>query len=190
MDRLAAVLTRTHQTNLMTDREIILLTICHAILIITLSMRHNTKAAILTYLNQHATAIENKQIADLQALHRKYITQLKLAQNTQTQQLRQDLSDAQSDVERRDLENEWMTATYQDNMRLVQEQEDRIVYLEAKLQEYGQVTPATHQPYSAPASQIQFENPPRRGMRVGGTGLGGLGSVALEQVLEAQEEIL
>lgn len=176
----------------MTDREIILLTICHAILIITLSMRHNTKAAILIYLNQHATAIETKQIADLQTLHRKFITQLKLAHNTQTQQLRQDLSDAESDIERRDLNYDWMNATYQDNMRLVQEQEDRIAYLEAKLHECGQVTPPTHQhqPYSAPASRIQFETPPRRGVQIGGMGLGGRGSRGLEQVLEAQEEML
>lgn len=55
-----------------------------------------------------------------------------------------------------------MSDTYQNQMRNMQELEDRIAYLEVKLKESGQLTPSTRLPFSAPASQISFSHPPRR----------------------------
>lgn len=52
---------------------------------------------------------------------------------------------------------------YQDQLRTNQEQEDRIVFLEVKLKELGQLSPsAATAPFSAPASQISFAKPQRR----------------------------
>ncbi len=76
--------------------------------------------------------------------------------------LRSDVNNAALKFDRLYNEHDYISSMYQEQVRHTQEQEDRIEYLEKKLQEFGQSTPISRVPFSAPPSQITFSNPPRR----------------------------
>jgi hypothetical protein len=120
------------------------------------------KQALLQYFSQHRTEIEQRQLTDLQEVHRRRILVLKSEHVQEIRHLQDSIHAANAKFDRTHAEHNWISGVYQDQMRTVQEQEDRIGYLERKLQEFGQNSPATLPPYSAPSSTIQFANPPRR----------------------------
>ena len=77
---------------------------------------------------------------------------------------------------------------YQDQMRSNEEQDDRIAYLEKKLKEFGQLNSGgAAPPFSAPASQINFVNPPCR-VRTAVEVSSPLSREPMVQVPEAKEE--
>ena len=121
------------------------------------------KDAIFDYLHQHASAVRNSTIAGLQETHRKRIVILKNKHN-------QDMREAQDEIRRLHVrinhinsEHDYICTMYRDQTRCNEEQESRIEYLENKLKEFGRLSKGgAIAPFSAPASQITFANPPRR----------------------------
>jgi hypothetical protein len=146
-------------------------------------------SAILTFLTRHASDIANKQLADLQESHRKRVTALKAELNAQLHRAQADLMRVNSNFDRLNNEYDWMSSMYQDQMRTCQEQEDRIGYLEVKLQEFGQLTPVVRAPFSAPPGQVQFSNPPRRARFDSVTKSPSTAPSPLAQVMETGEEM-
>ncbi|KAL1645920.1 Aminopeptidase Y [Didymella pomorum] len=60
-------------------------------------------------------------------------------------------------------EYDYISEIWQDQTLLKSEQEDCIDYLESKLREFGNSKSASSAPpFSAPASQVTFADPPRR----------------------------
>jgi hypothetical protein len=121
-----------------------------------------TKNALLGYLAYHKTDIENKQLTDLQEAHHRRILSLKNQHNIVVHQLQGSLNTIKANLDCLNNEYDWLANMYQDQMRTAQEQEDRVTYLEGKLQESSQLTATMRQPFSAPPSRVQFANPPRR----------------------------
>jgi hypothetical protein len=124
--------------------------------------QHSNKNALLRYLAHHETEIENKQLDDLQEAHCRRVMTIKHLHHDEIHLLQGSLNTVSANFDRLNSEFSWMSNLYQDQMRMAQEQEDRLHYLESKFQEAGQRTPVTRQPFSAPPSRIQFANPPRR----------------------------
>jgi hypothetical protein len=145
-----------------TDREMALTTAVYVAAVAFFYFQHFNKNVLLDYLVHHKTDIENKQLDELQEAHCRRILSLKNQHNIEVHQLRGNLSTINANLECVNSELSWLSSMYQDQMRTAQEQEDRVTYLEGKLQESGQLTPTTRQPFSAPPFQIQFANPPRR----------------------------
>lgn len=123
-------------------------------------------------------------LADVKEAHRRHVITLKYDHNTQVSQLQGSLRTANVKFDRLHHDYEWLSEMYQDQMRATQEQEDRLGYLEGKLQEFGQLTPVKRAPFSAPPTQINFSNPPRRS-RDNAASKSGAKSSPLSQVLEA-----
>jgi chromosome segregation ATPase len=124
--------------------------------------QQHAKQDLIQYLSHHKSEIEERQIMDLQVAHRRQVLALKSEHSNEIRQLNGNIRTVNAKFDRLDGEYNWMSDTYQEQTRLVHEQEDRIAYLEGKLHEFGQTTPNTRQPFSAPPSQIRFNNPPRR----------------------------
>jgi hypothetical protein len=124
--------------------------------------QHFNKNALLRYLAHHKNEIENKQLDDLQEAHCRRVMAIKHLHRDEICLLQGSLDTVSANFDRLNSDFSWMSNLYQDQMRMAQEQEDRIHYLEGKFQEAGQRTPVARQPFSAPPSRIQFANPPRR----------------------------
>lgn len=120
------------------------------------------KDNISDYFSRHQCEIEARQLGDLQEAHRRRILSLKSEHKNELHHFQGIIHFSNARSDRLEAEYDFITQAYQDQMRTVQEQEDRITYLERKLQETGQASPLTRQPYSAPSHQIQFAKPPRR----------------------------
>lgn len=121
-----------------------------------------TKDNLSDYFSRHQCEIESRQLGDLQEVHLHRILALKSEHKSELQHLQGLIRTIHTRYTRLEGEYDWIITAYQDQMRTIQEQEDRIDYLERKLREIGQASPSTRQPYSAPSSQIQFAKPPRR----------------------------
>jgi hypothetical protein len=117
---------------------------------------------INVYVWKDVTQVHEKQLADLKDAHRRHIAQINNEHNVKTFRQHREIDRMESKFDRLYAENDYMTSMYQDQMRSAQEQEDRTAYLETKLREAGQSTPARLDPFSAPASQINFSNSPQR----------------------------
>jgi hypothetical protein len=118
--------------------------------------------AINVFVWKDVAQVHEKQLADLKEAHRRHIAQLKNEHNVEAFRQHRELDSINARFNHLYAENDYMTSMYQDQMCSAQEQEDRIAYLETKLREAGQSTPARLVPFSAPASQINFANPPQR----------------------------
>jgi hypothetical protein len=147
---------------MVTEREIMLVSALYVTVVIFLYIQQYNQDALVQYLSHHKSEIENRQVADLQEAHRRRILSLKTEHNFDKHQLQGSLNVAIAKFDRLNGEYDWMSDAYQDQIRSLQEQEDRINYLEVKLHELGQTSPTIRQPFSAPPSQIRFANPPRR----------------------------
>ncbi|KAF2125191.1 hypothetical protein P153DRAFT_390040 [Dothidotthia symphoricarpi CBS 119687] len=144
------------------DREISLVFAIYAALALSMIVSLRSEKTLIEYISGDAKRISDSQIIELQEAHRKRIASLKYENQTCQRQLQSSLNRANAKIDRINHEFDWVTDMYQDQMRVAQEQDDRITYLETKLQETGQRSPAVHAPFSAPSSQINFANPPRR----------------------------
>jgi hypothetical protein len=140
------------QSNLVNERDFIwMCALCLVIIAFVCTQQYN-KHYILHYFRQDQMA--NLQEATRQRLKTEHLKEIRL--------LKGNLNSASDKVNRLSQDHDWMSGMYQDQMRLNQEQEDRIKYLERKLQEFGQHSPAHIMPFSAPSTTTTFANPPRR----------------------------
>lgn len=130
--------------------------------VIALLARLSTNRALTNFLTDNVGGVHEKQLRDLTEAHRRHIASLKHESNREHLRLRSDVNIAALKFDRLYNEHDYISSMYQEQMQHSQEQEDRIQYLEKKLQEFGQSTPATRAPFSAPPSQIRFSDPPRR----------------------------
>jgi hypothetical protein len=157
-----------------------------AAIVFALLAQLSTSKALNAFLSKNVDAVHEKHLADLTEAHRRRVTGLKDEHSKETLRLRQDLNRANAKFEHLYADYEYITSMYQDQMRSAQEQEDRITYLETKLREAGQSTPASFPPFSAPASQLVFANPPPRKRSHSFSKSSGSPS-PLSQVVEAEE---
>jgi hypothetical protein len=125
---------------------------------------HNQRAMV-DYFTRHAADIENGQLADLQESYRRRNLALKNDHNLVVGQLQCDIFNANAKFEQLNTEYDWMTAAYNDQLRTVEELQDRIDYLEDQIRENGHTSEATrYPPWSAPTSQNSFANLPREAL--------------------------
>lgn len=106
--------------------------------------------------------MHEKQLKDLTEAHCRRITGLKREHDREQLRLMNRLKDADLKFDYLWGEHDQISTLYQEQIRNNQEQEDRIQYLEKKLQEFGQTAPVARAPFSAPPTQITFLSPPRR----------------------------
>lgn len=182
-------LTLNPKTALVTNREVTLVFTLFSAVIFTVFASQINNSAIITFLSRHATDIANKQLADLSEAHRKRIASLKAEHNAQLHRTQSELTRIHGSFDRLNTEYDWMSGMYQDCMRTAQEQEDRIAYLEVKLLEFGQLTPAVRAPFSAPPGQVRFSNPPRRARFDSAVKSASPVASPLAQVMETGEEM-
>ncbi|CAN9092281.1 unnamed protein product [Alternaria alternata] len=150
------------KTELITDREIILLVTVFSAVVIGLLARINATRALTNFLTDNVGEVHKKQLRDLDEAHRRHIASVKLESHREHLRLQGDVNNAALKFDRLYNEHDYISSMYQEQMQYTEEQEDRIRYLEKKLQEFGQSTPMTRTPFSAPPSQISFSPPPRR----------------------------
>jgi hypothetical protein len=150
------------QTDLITDREIILLIAVFVAVAIALLSRLSTNKALTQFLETDIGGVHEKQLRDLTEAHRRHVASIRHESNRENLRLRSDINNAALRFDRLYNEHDYISSMYREQMRHTQEQEDRIEYLEKKLREFGQSTPISHAPFSAPPSQITFSNPLRR----------------------------
>ncbi|OAL03278.1 hypothetical protein IQ06DRAFT_374456 [Phaeosphaeriaceae sp. SRC1lsM3a] len=150
-----------NMTSFITDREVVLLLAFNAVVIFFVCVSQLTKDNLTDYFLRHQCEIESRQLGDLQEAHRRRILLLKAEHKSELHHLQGIIHGTNSRYDRLEAEYDWVTTAYRDQMRTMQEQEDRINYLEHKLREASQASPTIRQPYSAPSSQIQFAKPPR-----------------------------
>jgi hypothetical protein len=130
--------------------------------LMTLFARESNKQALTGYLSRHVTEVEKAQLADVKDAHRRQIIALKAEQNTQIHRIQGTLHVANGKVDRLTTEYDWICAAHDEQMRVNQEQQDRIRYLEDERKQNGFSTPKMRLPFSAPASQIEFSDPKLR----------------------------
>lgn len=153
----------TMKTPYITDREAGLIFALFLLVTMVAVHQHLNKNAVVAYLKRYVGEVHNMMLLDLQESHRKRIAHLKASHNQAMYEAHDEMRRIHAKFDRLDSEYDWMSAVYQDQMRTNQEQEDRIAFLEARLREFGQLTPsATAAPFSAPASQTNFTRPQRR----------------------------
>lgn len=122
-----------------------------------------SKNHIIAFLNRHAGQARDMMLIDLREFHRKRIATLKANHNQTMRKAQEGIGRLHSKFGRLNSEYDCISAMYQDQIRTNQKQEDRIAILEMKLKEFRQLSPyAAPAPFSAPASQINFPNPPHR----------------------------
>jgi hypothetical protein len=157
-----------------------------AAVVIALLAQLSTSKALNAFLSKDVGDVHEKQLADQSEAHRRRVTALKDEHSKENLRLWQELNRANAKFEHLYAEHDYITNLYQDQMRSLQEQEDRITYLETKLREAGQSTPARLAPFSAPASQTIFAQPPQRRRSHSFSKPPGSPS-PLSQVIEAEE---
>tara|TARA_R110002003_G_scaffold193_2_gene14918 strand:+ start:26664 stop:27152 length:489 start_codon:yes stop_codon:yes gene_type:complete len=122
----------------------------------------SNKEGMASYLSRHVTEVEKKQFADVKDAHRRHITALKTEYSTELHRVQGNLHVANAKWDRLNTNYNWICTDYEEQMRVNQEQEDRIQYLEDERKQNGLSTPKTRLPFSAPASQIEFSDPTLR----------------------------
>ncbi|KAL5115189.1 Aminopeptidase Y [Pleosporales sp. CAS-2024a] len=157
------ILSAYRTPGLVTDREIVLVGALYVVVILSLYIQQCSQDAVLRLFNVHNEEVNSRIVEDLKESHRREVLSLKSSHGTETRRLRGDLAKANSNSDRINDEYNWVVNAYDDQMRTVQELEDRGDYLEAKLREIGALSPASHQPFSAPSTQLHFENTPLLG---------------------------
>lgn len=132
-----------------------------AAVVVVLLVQVSTNQALADFFTKDVSGVQEKQIQDLAEVHRRHTVALKSEHNREHARLLKQLNDANARFDRMYSEHEYMSTMYQEQVRSMQEQEDRLRYLEKRLQEFGQMTDTTRVPFSAPPTQISFMNPPR-----------------------------
>ncbi|KAH7071010.1 hypothetical protein FB567DRAFT_598268 [Paraphoma chrysanthemicola] len=145
--------------DLVTDREMALVFGFYISALMTFFARDHHVQAVVSYLSRHVTDVEKQQFADLQEAHRRQVNMLKSEHSVELRHLRGNLNDAHGEVTRINDQYDWVCAEYQEQLRVNQEQQDRIKYLEDLRKQNGVSSPLPQLPYSAPASQIKFSDP-------------------------------
>ncbi|KAF3042539.1 hypothetical protein E8E11_004245 [Didymella keratinophila] len=117
----------------------------------------------VAYLNRHVDGVHTMAILDLQEAHRKSMILVKSANDQNMREAQNENHRITAKFNRLNSEYDYISEMYQDQTRLNSEQEDRIDYLEKKLKEFGNSNCASSvPPFSAPASQVTFADPPPR----------------------------
>jgi hypothetical protein len=147
---------------LITNREVTLVFSLYMTTILMFCVQVYAKQDLVQYISHHKSEIQERQMLDVQEAHGRRILALKSAHSEEMYQLHGSIGTVKAKFDRLNGEYNWMSDTYQEQTRMIHEQEDRIAYLEGKLHEFGQTTPTMRQPFSAPPSQIKFNKPPRR----------------------------
>lgn len=107
--------------------------------------------------------IQNEMILALKGSHLKRLIAIESMYSQSLREARDQLRILEVKFDQLNGEHDWISSMYQDQMRASQEQDDRISFLETRLREFGQLnSEGSTAPFSAPASQIKFTNPPRR----------------------------
>jgi hypothetical protein len=138
------------------------LIVAYAAVLFALLAKLSTDRAVNVFVNKDENEIHEKLLADIKEGHRRYINVLKKDHAKVVLYLDTSLDKVNSKYSQLHYEHDFISSLYQDQVRLNEEQEDRINYLEKKLQEFGQSTPVTRTPFSAPPSRVTFSDPPRR----------------------------
>jgi hypothetical protein len=142
----------------------------------------------VAHLNRHVDDVHTMAILNLQDAHRKHVITVKSANNQNMREAQNEIRRITLNFDRLNSEYDYISTMYQDQTRLNSEQEDRIDYLEKKLKEFRQPgSAAPIAPFSAPASQIHFVNPPRR-VRAAATASSPLSQEPMVQVPEVEED--
>jgi hypothetical protein len=128
-------------------------------MLMTFFVGESNKEAVTSYLSRHVTEVEKAQIADVKDAHRRQIIALKAEQNTQIHRVQGTLHVANGKVDCLTTNYDWICTAYDEQMRVNQEQQDRIQYLEDERKQNGLSTPKTRLPFSAPPRQIEFSDP-------------------------------
>jgi hypothetical protein len=144
--------------------DLVLLVACHFhfVMVMVFCILQNAKQNVTQFPNGHKSAANDPPWRALEESHRRQLLALKYGHNSDVCHLQSRLQTVDFKFMRLSADFDWISNLYQDSIRLVQEQEDRIAYLESRLHEFGHTTSTARQPYSAPASQINFNQPPRR----------------------------
>jgi hypothetical protein len=141
---------------MITDLMLLVACYLHFVMFMIFCVVQNAKQNLGQHLDSHP------HLRALQESQRRQLLELKHGYNSAEVHLQNQLQAAAGRFLRLHADYDCITILYQDQGYLVQEYEDRIAYLERKLHESGQNTPTARQPYSAPASQVNFKAPPRR----------------------------
>ena len=149
--------------------------------------KFSTSRALTKFLTEDVADVHDKQLTDLAEAHGRRITALKREHDREQLRLTNRIKDADLKFDCLWGEHEYMSTLYQEKMRNNHEHEDRIQYLEKKLQEFGQSTHTARAPFSAPPTQISFLSPPRRHRFKDGFGSSVL-KTPLSSVIEVDDE--
>ncbi|EUC40963.1 hypothetical protein COCMIDRAFT_107409 [Bipolaris oryzae ATCC 44560] len=153
-------------SELINEREMTLVMAVFVAVVAMLFTQFSTSKALAGFLSKDISSIHNKQLEDLTEAHGRHTVGLKSEHYGAHVRLLNEINDANARFDRIYSEYEQISTKYQEQMRNMQEKEDRIQYLESKLGEFGQSKHTTSTiarvPLSAPATQISFLKPPRR----------------------------
>ncbi|KAH7062921.1 hypothetical protein BKA63DRAFT_572930 [Paraphoma chrysanthemicola] len=144
---------------LVTDREMALVFGFYISALMTFFARDSNGKTVVSYLSRHVTDVEKQQCADLQDAHRRHVNMLNSEHSVELRRVRGTLNAAHGQVTRINNEYDWVCTEYQEQLRVNQELQDRIKYLEDLRKQNGLSSPPPPFPYSAPASQIKFSDP-------------------------------
>ncbi|KAJ8114466.1 hypothetical protein OPT61_g3665 [Boeremia exigua] len=152
-----------HTSLFITYREAAIVVAVSAITIIIVIQQRLKQNTVLGSLNGNVVAAQGSMLLDIQNSHSKHITTLKITHNQDMRAAQDEIRVQYDKLSRVNNEYNWICNAYQDQTRTSDEQFNRIVYLEKKLKEFGQLgTGDMDPPFSAPASQINFADTPRR----------------------------
>ncbi|EUC29327.1 hypothetical protein COCCADRAFT_29578 [Bipolaris zeicola 26-R-13] len=150
-------------SELISGREMTLVVAVFVAVVTMLFTQFSTSKVLADFLSKDVSSIHKKQLEDLTEAHGRHTAGLKSEHYGAHVRLLNKINDANARFDRIYHEYEQMSTRYQEQMRNMQEKEDRIQYLESKLGEFGQSrTNLARVPLSAPAPQISFMKPPRR----------------------------
>ncbi|KAJ4371076.1 Aminopeptidase Y [Didymella sp. IMI 355093] len=175
-------------TPYITDHEASLVVALFAAVSIVAIYKRVSDNKTVAHLNRHVDDVHTMAILNLQDAHRKHVITVKSANNQNMREAQNEIRRITLNFDRLNSEYDYISTMYQDQTRLNSEQEDRIDYLEKKLKEFRQLSlAAPTAPFSAPASQIHFANPPRR-VRTAVTASSPLSQEPMLQVPELEED--
>ncbi|KAF3033760.1 hypothetical protein E8E12_004383 [Didymella heteroderae] len=177
-----------HTTLYITDREVTLLhTLFVAVALVAICKRVSDNKTV-AHLNRHVDDVHNMAVLNLQEAHQKHIITTKSAHSQNMREAQNEIRRITLNFDRLNSEYDYISTMYQDQTRLNSEQEDRINYLEKKLKEFFNFNCANSvPPFSAPASQVTFANPPCR-VHTAVTACSPVSQEPMVQVVEGQEE--
>ncbi|KAF2684306.1 hypothetical protein K458DRAFT_487247 [Lentithecium fluviatile CBS 122367] len=111
--------------------------------------------------------IEDYTTMRLDKVHAREIADIKESNKNDIARFVKENADLRRSFDRAAVDYEWAMGMYTDQRIRNQELDARVAYLEQRLHEFGKMTPTGQAPlHSAPASQVSFAVPPRRGPSV------------------------